>query len=123
MKKKTIGQLKKLADTYYSRKLRSSSADHNGIVKCYTCDTYKYWKEMQCGHYITRSVSATRYDPHNTKPQCVGCNMFNEGRKDIFAINLVKEYGIEILEELNAKKNLPPLTRAEIESVINDNKM
>ena len=49
--------------------------------------------------------------------------MFNEGRKDIFAINLVKEYGIEILEELNAKKNLPPLTRAEIESVINDNKM
>ena len=36
----------------------------------------------------------------NTKPQCVGCNVFAGGKPVIFAERLEKEYGKGIIEEL-----------------------
>lgn len=107
-----LKKLKAKADSVYSKRLRESQADQNGMVKCYTCNTVKHWKELQCGHYITRTSTALRYYPKNTKPQCSGCNMFNQGRLDVFAINLIKEYGPEILEELQELK-MSSLTSSE----------
>lgn len=61
---------------------------------------------MQCGHYISRTHTALRYHPKNTKPQCVGCNMFNKGRLDVYAVNLIREYGPGVLEELQELKKV-----------------
>lgn len=72
---------------------------------------------MQCGHFVTRTVTSLRYHPKNTRPQCVGCNMFNQGRLDVFAVNLVKEYGVGILEELQKIKN-QKLTNKEVRELL-----
>lgn len=50
---------------------------------------------MQNGHWIPRNVLATRFEEQNCRPQCVGCNMFNKGRPDVFSVNLLKE-GVDI---------------------------
>lgn len=51
---------------------------------------------MQNGHWIPRNNLATRFSEENCRPQCVGCNMFQRGRPDVFAVNLIKE-GIDIV--------------------------
>lgn len=96
--------IKKLDDVF-SKYIRLKNADENGIVKCYTCGKYHHWKEIQCGHYISRRHFGTRWEEKNCKPQCVGCNIFNQGSADTFARNLIREYGSDILELLAAKKN------------------
>ncbi|MCP4394579.1 MAG: recombinase [Alphaproteobacteria bacterium] len=101
MKAKTYKQLIKDLDKVYSIYIRKKGADSEGQVKCYTCDKVKHWKSMDCGHYISRRKLSTRYSEKNTKPQCKGCNVFQEGNKPVFALRLQKEYGKGILEELD----------------------
>jgi len=62
---------------------------------------------MDAGHYITRQHSATRWSEINVKPQCRSCNRFKSGVSDEFALHLIKDYGVEILEELNRHKWIP----------------
>lgn len=57
---------------------------------------------MQNGHWIPRNILITRFDEDNVRPQCVGCNMFNKGRSDVFSVNLLKE-GVDI-EELSSRR-------------------
>lgn len=117
-KKITLGKLKAKADALYSKQLRIQAADGQGNVKCYTCNKVDNWKHLQCGHFVSRTFSSLRYFPKNTKVQCIGCNMFNQGRLDVFAINLIKEYGQDILQELQKMKTLPPLNRTDLEELI-----
>lgn len=60
---------------------------------------------MHNGHYISRRHLSTRWFEKNCKPQCVGCNIFNQGNGPAYSIALIKEYGPGILEELEIKKN------------------
>lgn len=62
---------------------------------------------MDAGHYITRSALNTRYDERNVHPQCKACNRFHEGRKDEYALFLIRTYGPQILDELNKLKWQP----------------
>lgn len=64
----------------------------------------KPWKELQCGHYVSRSHLSLRYDERNCHPQCVGCNIFKSGAMDEYALALVRQYGDGILEELGREK-------------------
>jgi len=75
---------------------------------------------MQCSHYVTRTVTALRYHPKNTKPACVGCNMFNQGRPDVFAIHLIQEYGVEVLQELQEIKNKTKLSPSQTRLMLED---
>lgn len=52
---------------------------------------------MQNGHWIPRNILATRFDEENCRPQCVGCNMFQGGKPDVFAVNLINE-GVDIVK-------------------------
>jgi len=91
---KTTAQLKKKLDQVFSLYIRHKY-EKDGLVSCYTCSVRKPVKEMQNGHWIPRNNLATRFDEENCRPQCVGCNMFNKGRPDVFAVNLMNE-GIDI---------------------------
>ena len=105
-KSKTQAQLKRDLDNVFSKYIRQKYADkHTGLVKCFTCSTVKHWKEMQNGHWIARNYLATRFHENNCRVQCSGCNMFQKGRPDVFAVNLLKE-GIDIvlLEESKHKE-------------------
>ena len=99
-KKKSLSKLKKQLDQIYSQYIRQSSANKQGLARCYTCSKEADWKELQCGHFISRSSLATRFMEENTKVQCVGCNVFGSGRPVIFAERLQKEYGKDIIEKL-----------------------
>lgn len=96
-KEKSTAWYKKELDRVFSLYIRNKYADSNGNVKCFTCSVTKPIKEIQNGHWIPRNNLATRFSEENCRPQCVGCNMFNKGRPDVFAVNLIKE-GIDIVE-------------------------
>lgn len=117
-KKKTVAKLKKECDAIYSQWLRLSNADHLGNVTCYTCDKYAPWKTMQCGHYISRRWNLLRFDERNTKIQCVGCNLFKAGASDTYALNLIRDYGEGILQELDKLKVSKTFTTEELEELI-----
>jgi len=100
--KKPKGQvLKKKLDAVFSQYIRHKYA-RDGMVACYTCTTVKPIASMQNGHWIPRNVLATRFNEENCRPQCVGCNMFQKGKPDVFAVNLMKE-GVDI-EALQKKR-------------------
>jgi len=75
----------------------------NGL--CFTCGDKKYWKYQQNGHYVSRTHMSLRYDEENCNCQCMSCNVFRHGNMDVYAINLIKKHGKDILEKLNKKKN------------------
>jgi hypothetical protein len=102
-KNPTKGLIKRL-DAIFSTYIRLKYSK-NGMVECYTCGDIKPIKEMQNGHFVTRASKSTRWIEKNCRPQCYGCNIRNEGRKDIFAVKLEKDCGQGILQELNDLKN------------------
>lgn len=111
-KTKTQAQLKKELDSVFSKFIRQKYADkHTGLVKCYTCQTVKHWKEMQNGHWIPRNILITRFSEENCRVQCTGCNMFQKGRPDVFAVNLLKE-GIDIVALEKTKNSMLKIDRA-----------
>lgn len=104
-KKESVSGLVNSLDEVFSKYVRQSAADENGIVKCFTCGAYHPIKKMQCGHYVSRSNYALRFEEKNTAPQCYRCNIKMEGNKPSFAQRLVEKYGQGILEELEMRKN------------------
>jgi len=80
--------------------IRLTYSNENGFVCCYTCDKIEHWKSLQNGHFVSRSKLATRYDEKNCRPQCSGCNLYGNGRPDVFGIKLTKEYGEGIVTGL-----------------------
>ena len=105
MKKATITQLKKKLDKVFSEWIRRSFANINGDVICYTFGKVLPWKQAHCGHFISRSYLATRFDPDNCRPQCIGCNLFGNGKPLDFEENLVREIGKKKVEALKQKRH------------------
>ena len=120
MKRKSPKQLKDLADKLFSEFIRRKYADGNGIVKCYTCPNMAPWKELQNGHFVSRTHLSTRWDDRNCRPQCFPCNVWRRGNMDVFALKLSKE-DPTILEELNRLRNqTKQMKRADYEALIED---
>lgn len=89
--KKSAAKLKKELDAIFSKWVRLSYADSMGYVLCYTCGVKKFWKQIQNGHFISRQYLAIRFDPRNCRPQCIGCNLFGNGKQVEFAAKLEQE--------------------------------
>lgn len=100
-----LSSLKKKADTLFSTYIRTKAADHGGIVQCYTCPNEYPIKQIQNGHFVSRTHLSTRWLEENCRPQCMACNVWRRGHYDVFSRNLVKEMGVDILDELNRLKN------------------
>ena len=110
MKKQlSVSKLKKKLDTIFSRYIRLKDClDTTGSIEwgyCYTCKKSKNFKELQAGHYVDRTHIRTRYDERNVHPQCVHCNYFLEGNKSAYTLHLIKDYGKNIIKELDTLKN------------------
>lgn len=105
VKKPKIKSLKKKLDDVFSKYVRQKHADSQGISRCFTCGARMEWKLIQCGHFVSRSYLATRFDENNCRPQCVGCNVFGGGRLAVFATRLEEETpGITTLLYKKAQK-------------------
>ena len=107
MKKiKTVRQLEKIADKYFSLMIRQRDADTNGMTRCITCGTVKHWKEMDCGHFVSRKHKATRFDEKNCAAQCKGCNIFSQGKQFEFGLAIDQKYGQGTAEKLLLKSKM-----------------
>lgn len=95
----------------------------NGMVECYTCGKTLHWKEAHAGHFVPRHHTGTRWDERNLRVQCVGCNLFGNGKIDVFAAKLQRELGNDILQELQrAKVTITKISTMEMERLIEDYK-
>lgn len=101
----SIPKLKVIADKYFSLYVRTYYSK-DGICECYTCYRKFPIKELDNGHYVSRTCGALRYSLINCRPQCYYCNRFCEGKKDEFTMRLEAE-NPGILKELNRIKYLP----------------
>lgn len=99
--KPTIKTLKRKADELWSKFIRLSEADQTGYCHCCSCGQAAPWKEMDCGHFVSRNHTLGRFKRENCHAQCRRCNRFREGNKAGYAVYLQKQYGAGILEALN----------------------
>jgi hypothetical protein len=118
MKKITVSKLKNKLDGIYSQYIRyKNSVD--GYCVCVTCGVRKPIKEMQCGHYVSRSYNSTRYLEKNTHCQCLRCNVFLSGNMDEYTLFMIKKYGTRFLYKLKQLKNqIKQFTITELEEKI-----
>ena len=114
IKSESVSSLKKKLDAVFSRFIRIRD---KGV--CFTCGIQKDIKEMQAGHYISRSHNNTRYDEQNVHCQCVGCNIFKSGNMPAYALKLMEVYGPNILGVLEAKRrSIKQWTKDELKALI-----
>ena len=101
---KSLGHLKKKLDAVFSKYIRQSHS-RGGFCYCYTCGKRMEIKEAQCGHFVSRGYLATRWDESNCRPQCVGCNLWGNGKPLDFEEKLKKEIGKAKVEKLKMKRH------------------
>ena len=117
MKKST--NLKDKLDKVFSLYIRLRDSDENGFCTCYTCGKVAHYKEMQNGHFWSRTHLSTRFNEDNCKVQCVGCNIFKKGNYIVYTKRLLKELGEEKFDELERLKNSTvKISKAEYEQMI-----
>ncbi len=117
-KKSNRSRLVKKLDAAFSQYIRHRDSV-DGICTCCTCGTRKPIKEMQCGHFISRSKYATRWDEDNCAAQCVGCNMFKQGEQYKFSIYIdQKHYAGKADEILQRSRATQKFTEYELEEMI-----
>jgi Bacteriophage Lambda NinG protein len=99
-KPKTAAKLKKELDAIFSKYIRLKYSDENGNVACYTCGKVMHWKQIQNGHFISRQYLATRWHEDNCRPQCIGDNIFGNGKPLDFEERLKKDLGSQYVEDM-----------------------
>lgn len=104
MAKSEQQKAKEKLDAVFSRFIRLSNADSSGNCTCYTCQRMFHWKKIQNGHWIPRNILITRFDENNCRPQCVGCNVFGNGKPLDFEENLIKELGRDYVDKMRASR-------------------
>jgi|GEM_PF-3359717 hypothetical protein len=98
--------LEKCADDLFSVLIRRRNANEWGMVHCFTCENYQAWKNMDCGHFASRSHHSTRWHENNCQAQCKTCNGEMAGNLNVFAKNLDGKYGVGTADELGALSRL-----------------
>lgn len=101
---KSTAKLKKDLDAIFSKYIRWKYAI-DGICKCYTCGKLAPVKNIQNGHFIPRNILITRFDERNCRPQCVGCNLYGNGKVFDFEERLKKELGEKEVEKLKQSRH------------------
>jgi len=74
---------------------------------CFTCGVELRWGSsvMQLGHFIPRSNCSQElhFDMKNLRWQCRICNQFKDGRWPDFEARLIREHGLEYVNELKTR--------------------
>ena len=119
MKKPTFKSLKNKLDQVFSQWVRRKDATSQGLAVCVSCHAVKPWKEQQCGHYVSRTYLATRWDERNAAVQCGSCNVLRRGNYPAYTLYMLRKHGQEVIEELEAKrKQVCKMTAADLQDML-----
>lgn len=121
-KKPTKSQLEKKLDTVFSQYIRLKHSDAKGYCRCISCGHVHHWKKIQNGHYMSRRYKSTRWSEDNCRPQCVGCNIFNQGNAQMFRRGLIAQIGEQRVDliEARARQSSCRWSSWELEQLIKD---
>lgn len=95
-RKKLIEKLDKIFSLYIRFR-------DNGV--CYTCGKRGDIKNMQAGHYVSRSCYALRWDETNVHCQCYSCNVCKHGDLITYRERLIEDYGDATVEQIEAQRH------------------
>lgn len=85
---------------WFSKYYRLKMSDKYGYLTCYTCDKKDEWKYIQVGHLLDGRCNAVLLNEDCVRPQCVGCNMFKAGNKEVYIPKFIDEMGRDFYDEL-----------------------
>ena len=89
----------------FSQYIRLSAADDNGIVRCVTCGELLFWREAQAGHFISGRTNAVLFDERLVHPQCMSCNIWQDGNYVAYTLFMLTKHTREEIEEFQALKH------------------
>jgi hypothetical protein len=120
-KTKTIRGLVEDAAVLLQKIRRIESADANGYCPCSSCGKVYHWTELQGGHYVPRTKTATKLEEHNINPLCASCNCFRaEEARCPYSIWMIETYGYPYVKWLEAEsKKEKKWSRPELMELIN----
>ena len=90
-------------DKVFSQYIRLKYSDENGYCRCISCGKIHFWKDIQCGHYMSRRYMSTRWSEDNARPQDAACNIFNQGNIQMYRRALIKEIGEQRVDLIKGK--------------------
>jgi len=88
------------ADRVFSLYIRQRGMNSAGNNFCFTCGIELPWRQLQCGHFVSRRFTNTRWHELNCWPQCNDCNVNKHGNLKVYEVNLIDKFGKEAIEEL-----------------------
>lgn len=98
---------KEKLDRVFSEYIRLRDSNPNGWVKCYCCGKIIFWnKGCHNMHFIPRQHLSLRFNEKNCHAGCVKCNSFNNGNIEEYVLHLMKDYGIDIIQNLRNMKHI-----------------
>lgn len=104
-KEKGIPELIKLADIVFSRWIKKRDQLTDRTFKCIACGEFKPIREMECGHFFSRTYSALRYNEDNSSGECHNCNCHDDQHLKGYEVRLKEKIGLErfnlLLENYN----------------------
>lgn len=113
-KEERVATLKRKLWTIFSRYIRKSWADRNGMVM--TADNeYMPWQDSHCGHLYTNSErnkslggNELWYYEHNFAPQSMAGNYFNaKDSAKVYMSFAIKRYGQDEVDKMFRMKQTP----------------
>lgn len=105
---KTKEKQAKIAHSKYVR-LRDCLATTGTTTwgNCFTCNKLVRFEEGQCGHFVGGRTNAVFFEEHNSFLQCKHCNETLGGNPEVYREKMIKRYGIEEVERLEALRFKP----------------
>ena len=82
---------------------RLKASNHEGYCRCITCGKFHNYKEMNLGHLRHGVLD---FDEINTNPQCVYCNQYQSGQRDLYYIWAVKTHGQKAVDDMYIRASM-----------------
>lgn len=89
-------------DRIFSDFIKVKKSDKNWICTCITCSVKTFWsdKDMQNGHFKSRSFRKYRFNIDNCRPQCKVCNVLKNGNYGEYMLAMQRILWPEKTEEI-----------------------
>lgn len=84
-------------------RLRDSKPFGYRYFRCISCGQIKPFEQMDCGHFISRTHKATRWDEENCHGECRACNRMSADHIIYYQRNLERLIGRDRVDLLIAK--------------------
>lgn len=117
----TASYIKHTADRIFSLWIRLKAADYRGYVTCVTCGKVDHYKDVDAGHYASRTHMNTRFDEQNVHVQCKRCNKWLNGNLSAYAAFMISRYEPGIIVEINQRSQIiKKWTRKELQALVKE---